>query len=98
MNTKRRIVIFVICSIVYLGVIAAALFFLSGCEMLAQYGSNDPNGTFVLIDPNQIDALINAGHAVQATGIAIGRPELIGLGLLIVTIGVAIRSAIIKKK
>lgn len=92
---KRSTIMFI--AFIVFGLVVM-LFCLSGCEMLAQYGSNDPNGTFVFIDPNQIDALINAGHAVEATGIAIGRPELIGLGLLIVAIGGAIRSAIIKKK
>jgi hypothetical protein len=51
----------------------------------------------VVIDPNQLNALINAGHAVQAIGITLGRPELIGLGMLIATIGGALVVAFRKK-
>lgn len=95
MSTKRRIVYFAICSIMYIAVIAF-LFFLVGCEMLAQYGT-DPNGT-ILIDPNQFNALINAGHAVKSIGIATGNPELVGLGILIITIGGAIVGAFLKNR
>lgn len=72
------------------------LFCCGGCAMLAQYGQ-DPNNV-VVIDPNQIDALVNAGHAVQAIGITLGRPELAGLGILIATIGAAVAIALKKKQ
>lgn len=70
-------------------------FVLSSCALLSEYGS-DPNNV-VVIDPNQLNALINAGHAVQAIGITLGRPELIGLGMLIATIGGALVVAFRKK-
>ncbi len=94
MKTKRRIVICVIGVIVYLGLVALLLTF-GGCDMLAQYG-NDPN--MPLIEPNQIGALAAAGHAVGAIGKATGNPELIGIGILIVTIAGTLGGAYAKKK
>jgi len=89
---KAKILLAVLLIVTFLLIVACAC---TSCAALSQYGS-DPNNT-VLIDPNQIDALIAAGKGVQTIGVAMGRPELIGLGLLVVTIGTAIGAAIVKK-
>jgi len=95
MNMKRRIVIFVLGSILYLAVIAL-LFFVCGCDMLAQLGA-DPNETN-LLDPNQVNVLVSSGHAVQAIGVATGNPKLIGIGILLVTIAGTFGGVVIKNR
>ena len=95
MNMKRRIVIFVFGSILYLAVIAL-LFFVTGCDMLAQIAI-DPNGLPVA-DANQVNALVSSGHAVQAIGVATGNPKLIGIGILLVTIAGTFGGVVIKNR
>lgn len=69
------------------------LFFGSGCNPA---GMTDPN--IPLIDPNQVDALIETGKVVQKIGVVWGRPELYGLGVLVTTIGTAISVVLVTNR
>lgn len=88
---KQSTVLFVL--FIIFGILALVALFFGGCN---PGGLTDPN--IPLIDPNQLDAVITTGKTVQRIGVAFGRPELIGLGVIVATIGTAISLTVIKKK
>lgn len=81
MKNKTSEILILIAILTILGLLV--IVGICGCDMLAQFGM-DPNKP--ILDPNQADALMNIGHATKNIGIVAGNPELVGIGVLIITI------------
>lgn len=89
---KQSTLLFIL-FIVFGILVLIVLFFGGGCNPA---GLIDPN--ISLIDPNQIDALVETGKVVQKIGVVSGRPELYGLGVIFTTIGTAISVVLLKNR